>query len=193
VETKPAESSKIIKIVGNALFGLVVFILAIMAFSVIQNRVSGGPPKVAGYYMFIVLSGSMSPTFDTGSLVFVKPAQPDEIEEQDIIAFRGLGDSQALTTHRVVGIDRSGPDGLEFTTRGDANDVNDPNPVPGRNLVGKVALAVPYLGYLLGFGQTKRGLLVLIIVPGALFIISEIHRLYINILKSNKQKSLEKK
>lgn len=193
METRPAESSKIIKILGNALFGIIVFILAIMAFSVIQNRVSGGPPKVAGHYMFIVLSGSMNPTFDTGSLVFVKPAQPDEIKERDIIAFRGLGDSEALTTHRVVGIDRSGPDGPEFTTRGDANDVDDPNPVPAGNLVGKVALAVPYMGYLLAFGRTKRGLLALIIVPGALLIISEIYKLYINILKSSKQQSTEKK
>jgi signal peptidase len=186
----PKKAGKLVKIIGNSLFGLIILMLIMMVFSVIQNKVSGGPPRIAGSHMYIVLSGSMAPAFDTGSMVFVKPVGPEEIKEGDIITFRGLGDSSFLTTHRVVEINGSGQ-GLEFITRGDANDVNDPNPVPGANLVGKVALAVPYMGYIMSFGQTKQGMLALIVVPGVLLIINESYKLYKNVfrLKEDKKKS----
>jgi signal peptidase len=176
------KAGKAMKIIGNGLFGLVILLVILMVFSVIQNKVSGGPPRIAGYHMYIVLSGSMAPAFDAGSMVFVKPVEPEEIKEGDIITYRGLGDSSFLTTHRVVEIIGSGKD-LEFVTKGDANDVNDPNQVPGANLVGRVALAVPYMGYLMDFGQTKQGMLVLIVVPGVLLIINESYKLYKNVSK----------
>lgn len=187
----PAKKSrKVMKILGNGLFGLVILLVILMVFSVIQNKVSGGPPRIAGYHMYIVLSGSMAPAFDAGSMVFVKPVEPEEIKEGDIITYRGLGDSSFLTTHRVVEIMGSGQD-LEFVTKGDANDVNDPNPVPGENLVGRVALTVPYMGYLMTFGQTKQGMLLLIVVPGVLLIINESFKLYKNVskLKEHEKKS----
>ncbi|NLX86941.1 MAG: signal peptidase I [Clostridiales bacterium] len=182
------KAGKAMKIIGNGLFGLVILLVIVMVFSVIQNKVSGGPPRIAGYHMYIVLSGSMAPAFDAGSMVFVKPVEPEEIKEGDIITYRGLGDSSFLTTHRVVEIIGSGKD-LEFVTKGDANDVNDPNPVPGENLVGRVALAVPYMGYLMDFGQTKRGMLVLIVVPGVLLIINESYKLYKNVSKVNEHEN----
>ena len=182
------KAGKAMKIIGNGLFGLVILLVILMVFSVIQNKVSGGPPRIAGYHMYIVLSGSMAPAFDAGSMVFVKPVEPEEIKEGDIITYRGLGDSSFLTTHRVVEIIGSGKD-LEFVTKGDANDVNDPNPVPGENLVGRVALAVPYMGYLMDFGQTKQGMLVLIVVPGVLLIINESYKLYKNVSKVNEHEN----
>jgi signal peptidase len=176
------KARKVMKIAGNGLFGLVILLVIVMVFSVIQNKVSGGPPRIAGYHMYIVLSGSMAPAFDAGSMVFVKPVEPEKIKEGDIITYRGLGDSSFLTTHRVMEIIGSGKD-LEFVTKGDANDVNDPYPVPGENLVGRVALAVPYMGYLMTFGQTKQGMLLLIVVPGVLLIINESYKLYKNVSK----------
>jgi len=178
----------LMKLVGNVFFGVMLMMVVLMVFFVIQNKISGGQPKFAGHYMYIVLSGSMAPEFDTGSVAFVRPVGPEQVKEGDIITFKGLGDSEALTTHRVVEIDRSEPGKTRFITKGDANDVNDPNPVPGKNLVGKVTLAIPYLGYLMSFGQTKQGLLVLIIIPGALLIIFEAYKLYIIIGKSSKEK-----
>lgn len=182
------KANRFLKIAGNVFFGVMVLMVVMMVFFVIQNKASGGSPKFAGHHMYIVLSGSMAPAFDTGSVTFVRPVKAEQIEEGDIITFRGLGNSDALTTHRVVEIDGSEPGNIKFVTKGDANDVNDPNPVPGENLVGKVTLAIPYLGYLMAFGQTKQGMLVLIIIPGVLLIVSEAYKLYINISKLNKEK-----
>lgn len=176
-----------VRFLSNGLFALVILMVIAMVFFVAQSRISGGPPKIAGRHMYIVLSGSMAPAFDTGSVIFVEPMEPENINEGDIITYRGLGDSGLLTTHRVVGMEESGQD-LEFITKGDANDVNDPNPIPGTNLVGKVAMSVPYLGYLMGFGQSKQGLLVLVVIPGVLLIISESFKLYKNISKMKEEK-----
>ena len=67
---------------------------------------------------------------------------------------------------------------MSFITRGDANNVNDPNPVAAENIIGRVTGSVPYLGYIFGFAQTRQGLILLIFVPGLLLIIMELRRLF---------------
>lgn len=176
VEKQVRSSSNLFRVAGNIVTALLLIIMVGLSFFLIQSRISGGSPAVAGYQMYVVLSGSMTPAFNTGSLVFVKPAEPTAIVEGDIITFSSSGDATRLTTHRVVGMNRD--DGLSFITRGDANNVNDPNPVPAENLVGRVTGSVPYIGYLFGFAQTRQGLIMLIFIPGLFLIIMELRRLF---------------
>ncbi len=166
---------KFLSIFGNILFVVLLLVMAGLSFFLIQSRVTGGVPQVAGYQMYIVLSGSMAPEFDTGSLAFVREVEPAELVVGDIITFRSPNDPDSLTTHRIVEIQRE--DGLSFITRGDANNVNDPNPVPAENVVGMVTGAVPYVGYLLNFVQTTQGLVLLIFVPGVLIIVFELNKI----------------
>ena len=179
------------KILGNVFFGILLIIVAILVFSLVTIKISGGPPQVAGHYMFIVLSGSMKPAFDTGSLVFVRPTTIEMIKEGDIITYRGLGEGKQLVSHRAVAID-STEDGIQITTKGDANDAADPNPVTSNNLVGKVVLAIPYLGYFINFTQTKLGLITLILIPAAILLIFEVINLYHNVEAMKKEKVLQK-
>ena len=162
-------------IFGNILFVILLLVMAGLSFFLIQSRITGGVPQVAGYQMYIVLSGSMSPEFDTGSLAFVRETEPEQLVVGDVITFRNPNNPESLTTHRVVEIQRD--DGLRFITRGDANNVNDPNPVPAENVVGMVTFTVPYVGYLLNFVQTTQGLILLIFVPGVLIIVFELNKI----------------
>ncbi|HHX23401.1 MAG: signal peptidase I [Tepidanaerobacteraceae bacterium] len=192
--TNTRKSSKLSgfgRIMGNILFGLMLIVIALLVFSLVSMKMSGGPPKVAGHQMYIVLSGSMNPAFDTGSLVFVKPTSADMIKEGDIITYRGLGDGERLISHRAVAINNT-EDGIHITTKGDANDATDPNPVTSDNLVGKVVLAIPYLGYLVNFTQTKQGLITLILIPAAILLIFESINLYNNVKALNKEKAVQK-
>ncbi len=170
------KSSRILKTAGNMFSVALLIILISLSFFLVQSRISGGKPTVFGYQMYVVLSGSMKPAFDTGSVVFVKPTAPNEIAEGDIITFSSTSDENRLTTHRVVGINRENE--LNFITRGDANNVNDPNPVAADNLVGRVTGSVPLVGYLLSFVQTRQGLILLIFIPGLLIIILELRKLF---------------
>lgn len=174
---------KIVKIVGNILFFLFMILVALLLFFLVQSRATGRAPEIAGHYVLVVLSGSMFPRFNTGSAAFVKPVDAAEIKQGDIITFKGFAGSDLFTTHRVIGIKQSA-NGPVFTTKGDANHAKDPDPVPGKDLIGRVSFTVPCLGYFINFSQTKYGLLFFIIVPGLLLVFSECRNLYKNSSKS---------
>ncbi len=159
-----------LKITGNVLFALLLLAGAAMAFFMIRSRMSGTPPMVAGRYLFIVLSGSMEPSFDTGSVVLVKPTAPEEVKVGDVVTFSGFAGTKQLTTHRVAEIQNDEDYGLLFITKGDANEHNDPDPVLAKNIVGTVTGHIPLIGYLLHFIQTRHGLLLFILVPASLLI-----------------------
>lgn len=122
---------------GTAL--LIIIILITIPFTV---------PRVFGFNIYTVITGSMEPEIPVGSLVYVKGTAPEDVEKEDVIAFYGGRDSSAVITHRVVAnSDIMG----EFITKGDANKTKDMNPVPYSDYIGKVVLSIPVIG---GIAQT---------------------------------------
>ena len=105
-------------------------------------------PRVFGFQIYTVISGSMEPEIPTGSMVYVKGVQPKDVKEDEVIAFYGGADSASIITHRVVA--NSEIMG-EFITKGDANEEKDMNPIPYADYIGKVVFSVPVLG---GIAQT---------------------------------------
>ena len=102
-------------------------------------------PKVLGYQVYTVISGSMEPAIPTGSLVYIKDMEPRDVADGDVIAFYGGHDSNAIITHRVV---KNRVVMGEFITKGDANEKEDMNPIPYANFLGRVELSVPVVGEL---------------------------------------------
>ena len=100
-------------------------------------------PKVLGYEAYTVISGSMEPEITTGSLVYVASVKPQDVQKEDIIAFYGGRDTNAIITHRVV---ENRVIMGEFITKGDANQTNDMNPVSYDELIGRVELTIPKFG-----------------------------------------------
>lgn len=123
-----------------------------------------------GWRTEVVISGSMEPVIQTGSVVIVRPVVPDSIRNGDIIMYSST-DMKSLTTHRVVATE-SEPS-LRFITRGDANNDPDINPVAPGQIVGIVAGCIPYLGHLTRFIKTPHGFIFLFLVPALLLIGSE--------------------
>ncbi len=122
------------------IFGVLI-LLAVIGMSLILTV-----PKLFGYEMYNVVSGSMEPEIPVGSLIVVGPAQPEDVAEGEIIAFQS-GDS--VVTHRVV--QNKKLEG-EIITKGDANEKEDVNPVPYQGLIGRVEKHFPYMGqYMLIF------------------------------------------
>lgn len=109
-----------------------------------------------GYRPLVVYSGSMSPAIRTGSVVVIKPVQPEYLNIGDVISFR-LAEGGPLVAHRVQA--RQLVDGKwVFQTKGDANKFPDPQPFVVENVAGKVVLDVPWLGYAIVYasGQLAR-------------------------------------
>lgn len=137
-------------------FALVVLLMAAAVFTYLSPHF--------GWRVDAVLSGSMEPRLQVGSLVVTRPVAPEAIVLGDIITFRPSTVGENLITHRVIGIGRSSS--LHFETKGDANDSPDPFTVPARNLVGKVCFYTPYWGYVTEFLKTPFGFLFAIVIPG---------------------------
>ena len=176
----------VIKWIGNIGFAVGLILVAFLLFSVIQSKLVNGPPTIAGHQMYIVIGGSMSPSFEAGALAILKPVNPETIKVGDVVTYKGTA-SDTATTHRVVDITKN--DGaISFTTRGDANDVDDPSLLDSSQIVGKVVFTVPYLGKLLNFSQSKMGLVALIIIPGVILIIFEIFSMIKTVKKMKAEK-----
>jgi signal peptidase len=112
--------------------------------------------RLIGLTPYVVLSGSMAPTYPVGSLIYVQKVEPNEIEVGDPITFV-LNEDLVVATHRVVDIDDTH---TYFYTKGDANDVADSSPVHYKNLIGKPLFMLPKLGYVVTFLSTQHGMVI---------------------------------
>ena len=111
--------------------------------SVIVTCLPATVPRLLGYEVYNVVSGSMQPKIPVGSMIFVKPADPGTLKEGDIIAFHS---QDSVITHRVV---KNNEVEGKFTTKGDANAGEDMNDVPYDAVIGEVTYHCPLLGELL--------------------------------------------
>lgn len=119
----------------------------------------------------IVKSGSMEPTIPTGSLVIVKPGTRYSIG--DVITFGADTATQIPTTHRIIAFTGENRETM-YTTKGDANEEADPNPVARQDVIGKIVFHIPYVGFILDFARQPLGFALLIGVPAALVILEEV-------------------
>lgn len=130
------------------------------------------PGVVGAQGGYVVLSGSMEPSIGVGDVVIVDDVTPAEIEEGDVITYL-RPDAETPTTHRVIDVtEQSGE--RAFITQGDANDDPDSAPVPESQVLGEVAVVIPYMGYVIEFVNTPTGFLALVVVPFVLLALSEV-------------------
>ncbi len=166
-------------IIGNVVFAILLVLVIVLAGFVVKGKIDGGMPAIANYRLYVVLSGSMHPVFDAGSLVVVKDTDPGSLPVGAIIAFKDPGpdNSKMIITHRVVAVQKEWGS-ISYVTKGDANNANDPLPVPAANVIGKVDGWLPDAGYFFDFAKSRRGLIFLIILPGLLLAGEEIRNLF---------------
>ena len=135
--------------------------------------------RLVGFQVFTVLSGSMEPTYHTGSLIYVKEVDYRDIEVGQVITF--MLDEDTVATHRVIEVvpDETDASVLRYRTKGDANDAEDGSLVHYKNVIGTPVFTIPYLGYLANYIQNPPGmylaisagaiLLLLVFLPDLIF------------------------
>ena len=127
-------------------------------------------PSISGIMPFIVLSPSMDPIIKEGDIVIVKKADPKDIkvgeDDGDVISFFDPSSkSTSVVTHRAIDVRNGADGGLEFKTKGDNNDINDPRWVPEKNVVGVYQFRIPLLGKVAMFMQSTEGFVICIGLP----------------------------
>ena len=123
--------------------------------------------RLLGYTPFAVLSGSMTPMYEVGDLVYVKYKDPEKIYPGSVISYVISGDT--IVTHRVADVNR---DEKYFTTWGDANKTPDAGRVSYENVIGTVRFSIPKLGYLSAYMATDTGKIVIFSVTGGMLILA---------------------
>ena len=125
--------------------------------------------RVIGLQVYTVLSGSMEPTYHTGSLIYVKEVDPFEIEAGQVITY--MLDEDTISTHRVVEVVPDAEDAtvVRFRTKGDANEAEDGGLVHYKNVIGSPVFTIPYMGYVTNYIQNPPGTYVAI-AAGAIFL-----------------------
>lgn len=161
------DGSKIVKAINHIVTILAFAVLIAMLFMVLSMRVSGGEANPFGYQIKSVLSGSMEPAIQTGSVISIKETGADHhFAKDDVITF--ITDDDMIVTHRINQVQN---DGKSYITKGDANDAVDLEPVRQENIIGMYSgFTIPYLGYVANFVNSGKGAALLFILPGIGFL-----------------------
>ena len=125
--------------------------------------------KIFGLQVYTVLSGSMEPEYQTGSIIYVKSVEANELQVGDVITYKLTANTNA--THRIIEI-FSNEDGneLRFRTKGDANDTADASHVKEGEILGKTVFTIPYLGYIAVFIQRPPGIYITIAISAIIML-----------------------
>lgn len=168
---KKMTNSKTFKWINRIVTSVLMVLLLSVATMVIITKISGGEPKIFGYQLKTVLSGSMEPDIKTGSVIVVKPVSGEEKEgfkKGDVITF--MEEEDKLITHRVTDV-KDTKNEVMYTTKGDNNNAIDSSPVLADNVVAEYSgFTIPYIGYVSNFAQSKEGSALLLILPGILLL-----------------------
>ena len=124
-------------------------------------------PLAVGDRSFTVLSGSMSPTIETGDVVVTEPVAPAAVELGDIVTFRDPEGTEKLYSHRVQSVDPAGGN-VAFVTRGDANTSVERWQVPADGTVGRVVYRIPKLGFAVAWLSAPGARTAMTVLPALL-------------------------
>ena len=160
----------IVSVMSYALF---IFLLLIggtllLYIADLKIRAMKGDYSAPAFNAYVVMSGSMLPTIQVKDIVVTKKVPEEKLEVGDIITFispdtRFGGIS---ITHRIIEkyYDES-IGSYSYRTKGDNNNIADSVLVPNKNILGKVILKVPKLGYLQDILSSKGGLIIVVLIP----------------------------
>ena len=159
--------NKIFKIVYYIFIGFIILIAGLLIISIL--------PITGDIKFLVVQSGSMEPAIRLGSIVMIKPES--EYKIGDVITFGRATRLKAPITHRIYDV-KMVEGKVFYITKGDANNAPDQKEISKKEVLGKVLLDVPYVGYAVDFAKKPLGFILIIIVPALLIIYDEARKIY---------------
>lgn len=143
-----------------------------------DSRSSGGLAARLAIRAYIVQSGSMTPAIGVGSLVVTLPQST--YQSTDVVTFVTDPKGKNITTHRIAfKTYPDGPGGAPvYITKGDKNEEIDTVRITDQNIIGRVFLTIPYIGYAAVFMKEPWGFILLVIVPATIIIYEELKTLF---------------
>lgn len=135
-----------------------------------------------------VLSGSMEPAIRTGSAVVIKPELDYKVG--DVITFGEMSKTKTPTTHRIAEI-KTEDNVKYFITKGDANTGADQKKITQKQIIGKVVLDVPYIGYFFNIARKPIIFILILAIPAIIIIYDESKKIKNEIVRIRRKKKEE--
>ncbi len=123
-------------------------LLVLFALLVVVGALGVFLSGVLPYRVYVLHTGSMSPTIASKSAVIV---EEHDYHVGQVVTFTEDGQT---VTHRLISINAQGM----ITTKGDANATADPWHVPKSQIIGGVVTTMPEVGYWLEYLKSPLGL-----------------------------------
>lgn len=145
---------------------------------------AGEIPSLGNYSFMRTLTGSMEPAIPVHSFIVTEVIDPESLQVGDIITFCSTESKLegALNTHRITSVYEEGGQ-LMFHTKGDANAVEDSEPVSSINVVGKVVFISAALGTVVSLFSNPLVFFPFVVVPLVLLLGFEL----VKLVKSTKE------
>ncbi len=181
-------AKKIFKFLSSILFYSVFLILIVVfvmfAVSFVDKKIlmKNGQYRHSLFGAYIIISESMIPRINVYDAVVTMRVDAYDIEVDDIITFLSKDIETAGTpiTHRVIGIVYDTEDNskiLGFRTKGDHNNTADFALIGPDEVIGRVFLRIPMIGYLQTIMTKPIGWLIIVVIPCLLIVGSDIFKL----------------
>lgn|SRR3989338_3376481 len=137
---------------------IAILIMSIIALSKEQSFLN------SPFTLMAIESDSMRPTLKAGDIILTY--RNSDYKEGDIVSYRL--DAQKILTHRVVSKTQS-KGNISYLTKGDANNVYDKK-VAAHQLLGRVILVIPYIGFLKSVILSRTGFILYICLLSVIII-----------------------
>ena len=181
----------IISVISYALFIFLILLGGVLLLYVadVKIRAAKGDYSAPVFNAYVVLSGSMLPNIQIRDVVVTKKIPEEDLQIGDIITF--ISPDQRFggisVTHRIIDKIYDEEEGIyKYRTQGDANNVADSVPVPNANILGKVILKIPKLGYVQDILSSKGGLIILVLIPCLVILSYDIMKIFKRLGKKSK-------
>jgi signal peptidase len=119
---------------------VLLFVIALAALLIVM-------PKATGSIPLTVLTSSMEPGFAPGTLIIVRPVDPNDLKLEDVITYQMQPGRPGVITHRIIAINSSSSGDRTFELKGDNNSAADVEAVSAEQIQGRLWYSVPIMGY----------------------------------------------
>lgn len=186
---------KIIHFLSSVLFYSIMAILVavvcmFLAYFIDQKiGLKNGEKRHPLFGAYIIISNSMVPSINVQDAVVTVRVDKNKIKVNDIITFisKEIETKGTPITHRVIGIVNT-DNGIKYRTKGDHNNTADFALIAPDEVIGKVYLRIPMIGYVQTFMTKPIGWVLIIVIPCLLIIGNDIIKLF-KVTKQNDEQN----
>lgn len=171
--------NRIMKIISSAIFVVLVLLIILIVFYIIRVNFLASNDRLGEVKInfYTILTQSMYPTIKAGDVVITYKEDNNKYNDGDVITFVSEQNGGITITHRVDEVYNVN-DSYSYKTKGDNNNAPDNEITSGDNVLGKVVVKIPKVGYIQQFLVSKTGWIVAVILPCLGIVIYDILKLF---------------